>query len=105
MRSNSNSSQPGRLASINVCEGQQVRAGELLATLDASIWQHQLAQAEASLALAVAERERLVNGQRPETREVAEAEVRVAEVRAQQAHGLRADLEAGPVERGVPPGI
>src|SRR2546428_14048476 len=39
----------GRLASIEVTEGDRVRKGDALARLDPTTWSHELAKAEASL--------------------------------------------------------
>lgn len=75
----------GRLEKILVEDGKQVKAGDILASLDGSTWRHELAQAEARLALARVEKEKLLNGQRRETRNVAEAEVKVAGVKSRQA--------------------
>jgi multidrug resistance efflux pump len=76
---------PGRLVSLEVKEGDSVRQGDRLACLDQANWLHELAKAEASLALAQAERERLVNGNRPEVREFAHAQLRLARARAVHA--------------------
>lgn len=75
----------GRVAVIPVEEGQPVEEGDLLAGLDDAIWRQRLAEAEASLELARAERARLVNGAREETLEVARAEARLAAVQVSQA--------------------
>jgi multidrug resistance efflux pump len=75
----------GRVLAVQVQEGDRVRKGDLLARLDDSLWQQELAEAEANLALAKAERERLLNGSRKETRRVSAAEVAVAQVQAKQA--------------------
>lgn len=75
----------GRLESIDVEEGAFVRKGDVLARLHADIWEQRLEEAQAKLALAESERERLQNGARAETREVAVANVAVAEVKVDQA--------------------
>jgi multidrug resistance efflux pump len=75
----------GRIRSIAVAEGQTVAKGEALAALDDALWQQKVCEAEAQLQLAQAERERLVNGARPESREVARAEAKLAYVKVQQA--------------------
>jgi multidrug resistance efflux pump len=74
----------GRVLGVDVQEGDRVSAGQLLARLDAATWQQGLAEAEASLGLARAEKERLQNGQREETRQVFAAEVRVAQIQVEQ---------------------
>jgi HlyD family secretion protein len=71
----------GRLASIEVTEGDRVRKGDTLARLDPTTWSHELAKAEASLALVQAERERLLNGTRKETRAFARAQFHAAQAR------------------------
>lgn len=75
----------GRLLSVGVREGDRVRAGDVIAQLDATTLQCNLLKAEAGLQLAKAEKARLVNGQSQESSEVFAAEVRVAEVRLEQA--------------------
>lgn len=75
----------GRLSSIHVFEGDQVTAGDLLATLDAETWTKKLELAEAKLALATSKRPRLVNAAREETVKVARAEVTKQKVRVAQA--------------------
>jgi HlyD family secretion protein len=75
----------GRLESLEVQEGALVRKGDVLARLDANALEHALAQTQARLDLALAERARLLNGASREARAVAEAEIAVAEVRAEQA--------------------
>lgn len=76
---------PGRLLAVEVAEGDRVEAGAILARLDPTDWDARLAEAEASLAVAEAERERLVNGARPESREVARAMARAATARTEQS--------------------
>ena len=75
----------GRLTSVEVSEGDTVRAGDVLARLDAAQLQHERDQAAANVALAEAERERLVNAERQETRKVARAAVAVAEAKLARA--------------------
>lgn len=70
----------GRLKVLCVSEGDIVRQGETLARLDSEDWERKLTIAEAALELARADRSRLFNGARPETREVAAAQVEVAQV-------------------------
>lgn len=76
---------PGRLLAVDVAEGDRVQAGDILARLDPTDWDARLAEAEASLAVAAAERERLVNGARSESREVARAMARAASARTEQS--------------------
>src|SRR5262249_44164596 len=63
----------GRLDRVLVDEGDHVAAGQVLATLDSSEYRARLASAEARLAIARAEYERLVNGSRPQERREAQA--------------------------------
>lgn len=69
----------GRLQKILVKEGQTVKAGDVLAELDAALQAQQVIQAESQLELTKAEYERLKNAARPETRQVALAQVQVAQ--------------------------
>lgn len=75
----------GRIVSIPVTEGQWVVQGDVCAQLDDAFWRHKLHEAEAALELARAERERLLNGTRAETREVVRAEARLAAVEVRKA--------------------
>ncbi|MDZ4779744.1 MAG: efflux RND transporter periplasmic adaptor subunit [Planctomycetia bacterium] len=53
---------PGRLRRVLVSTGSRVKAGQLVAELDPSAWELQLAEAQARLALARAQRELLLSG-------------------------------------------
>ncbi len=53
---------PGRLRRVLVATGSRVQAGQVLADLDPSAWELQLAEAQARLALARAQRELLLSG-------------------------------------------
>ncbi len=75
----------GRIASISVVEGQSVRTGDVLAALDDALIRQQFAEAEAQLHLAMAERDRLINGTRRETLDIARASVARARVAIEQA--------------------
>jgi HlyD family secretion protein len=75
----------GRLASIEVTEGDFVQKGDTLARLDPTTWNHELAKAEASLALVRAERERLLNGACKEARAFAKAQLHAVQARTDQA--------------------
>lgn len=70
----------GRLLSVEVNEGDRVRAGDLLASLDPSTSQGDLARAKASLARAQAELDLLLAGTREEVRENLRAQSRLAGV-------------------------
>jgi multidrug resistance efflux pump len=63
----------GKVAKILVAEGDQVKAGQLLALIDPKDILAQKAQAEASLATAKANYEQLINGSRPQEIEQARA--------------------------------
>jgi multidrug resistance efflux pump len=80
----------GRLKEIHVQEGDHVQQGDVLAQLDAEVWEHKLAEANARVRLARAERDRLVNGASQQAREVLRAEVRAAEVLVREAEVLLA---------------
>lgn len=69
----------GRLALVAVEEGDVVRAGDVLARLASDEYEAAVRAAEARLALAIAERDRLVNGARPEERREAQAVATQAE--------------------------
>ncbi len=75
----------GRLLSIDVSEGVRIQKGAILARLDDSVLQQDLAQADSRLALANAERKRLVNGASAETRRRVRAEAEVTAVQVEQA--------------------
>ncbi|MGQ0634154.1 MAG: HlyD family secretion protein [Planctomycetaceae bacterium] len=80
----------GRIDAIHVAEGATVEKGDIIAELDARQWQQRVAEAEARLKLSRAERERLVNGERQETRAVLKAEVNAAAVGVREAEALYA---------------
>ena len=75
----------GRIVEINVAEGDAVTEGKLLARLDATLWQHELSKARASLAHAVAEKQRVLAGATLQARERARAQVQAAEAKTLQA--------------------
>jgi len=75
----------GRLKHLYVNEGDHVDQGDVLATLDSETWELRLAEALARLELARSERDRLVNGASPESREVLKSDVRTAEVLVREA--------------------
>jgi HlyD family secretion protein len=76
---------PGRLRTVLVEEGQRVKAGEVIAELEAADYRAQLDAAHARLALARAELERVVNGARREERDEARAAAAQAEAVLSQA--------------------
>lgn len=79
----------GRLAAVLVDQGDEVRAGQVLARLDDNQQRAEVQRAAASLLVARAQHKDARAGTRPE--ELAEAQANVA-----RAQALAADLEAGP---------
>jgi len=75
----------GRLLWLDVAEGDTVSKGRVLARQDTTVLRENFAEAQAQLQLARAERERLVNGAREETRQLARTEAKLAAVRVEQA--------------------
>lgn len=69
----------GRLAALNVTSGQQVKAGDLLATLSNPELAASVGEARSALASAKAERDRVFSGVRPEKVGIAAQEVATAE--------------------------
>jgi multidrug resistance efflux pump len=84
----------GRVATVAVNEGDHVRTGATLFTLDVFDWQQRLAQAQAMLASASAEHARLSAGYRPEERAQARA-------RRDRAAAALEKLNAGPRAREI----
>jgi HlyD family secretion protein len=79
-----------RIAEVKVEEGYRVKRGDVLATLDKSRLEPQVAQAEAQVAAQRHAVERLHNGSRPE--EIAQAKANVASAKADLANAkLRYD--------------
>lgn len=64
----------GRVVDVSVAEGQRVRVGDTLFTLDAFDWQERLAEARAKLAAFQAEHARRRSGYRPQ--EIAQAKAK-----------------------------
>ncbi len=81
----------GRLAELYVDRGEQVKAGDTLARLDSSEQQAQLAQAQGRLAEAEAEYTKMLNGNRSEEINRAQAQLTSAQARV--------DLSAKQLER------
>jgi HlyD family secretion protein len=81
----------GRLAELYVDRGDQVKAGDTLARLDSSEQQAQLAQAQGRLAEAEAEYTKMLNGNRSEEINRAQAQLTSAQARV--------DLSAKQLER------
>lgn len=77
----------GTLASVAVDEGDRVAAGQVLATVEHADAVARVASARAQLALKEAERQRVVNGARPQERLEAAAAVAEADAVMQHATG------------------
>ncbi|URR36460.1 efflux RND transporter periplasmic adaptor subunit [Thermosynechococcus sp. HN-54] len=75
----------GLLAKLYVEQGDQVKAGQIIARMDNRDEQAQLAQAQANLADAIARRDRIVAGNRAEEIAQAQAQVQAAAARARLA--------------------
>ena len=84
----------GRLEEITVEVGDEVKKGRLLARLDATTPERQVAQAEAGLAMARAQLAQVRAGVRPEEIAVAEAGLAAAQAGLKQAQGIVAGAEA-----------
>ncbi|HNP65951.1 MAG TPA: secretion protein HlyD, partial [Woeseiaceae bacterium] len=72
--------QPGRVSVMVFDEGDSVRAGEVMARLDAGPYRDRMAAAEAELGAAKAELGKLQSGNRPQ--EIAQAQERVHQAQA-----------------------
>lgn len=72
--------QPGRVDAMVFDEGDSVRAGEVMARLDATPYREKVAAAEAGLRAAQAELDKLRSGNRPQ--EIAQARERVRQTQA-----------------------
>lgn len=75
----------GRIASITVDEGEKVRAGAILATLDTASIESRIGEADAQVAQARSQLAKLENGNRPQEIGQARARVGVAEAAARNA--------------------
>ncbi|MEL6930902.1 MAG: efflux RND transporter periplasmic adaptor subunit [Cyanobacteria bacterium J06600_6] len=75
----------GRLTALYVEQGDEVRAGQLLAKMDSANLKAELAQAQGELAQAQAEYTRVLNGNRSEAIARAKSQVRSAQARADLA--------------------
>ena len=79
----------GRLKELKVRAGERVEQGDVLAELDADLWEQKFAEAGTMLKLARAERDKLLHETGDEAREAARARLRTAE---SQARDLEAQL-------------
>lgn len=84
----------GRVNALNVTAGQSVTAGQVLATLDTSTLQAQLAQAQATLSSAQAKLAQDQQGTTPTSLAQAEAQVNSAQVSLQNAQTAYNDAVA-----------
>ncbi len=81
----------GRIADLPVEEGQEVQAGEVLARLDDSVLQAQREVLLAQVDLAIAQRDRVAAGVRPELIRQAEGQVAAAQAAVDAARVALAD--------------
>jgi HlyD family secretion protein len=84
----------GRVEEISVEAGDEVKEGQLLARLDATALERQVAQAQAGLATARARLAQVRAGVRPEEIEAAEAGLAAAQAGLKQAQGTLASAQA-----------
>ena len=84
----------GRVEEITVEAGDEVKEGQLLARLDATALERQVAQAQAGLATARARLAQVRAGVRPEEIEAAEAGLAAAQAGLKQAQGTLASAQA-----------
>lgn len=86
---------PGRVSEVLAEMGDMVKAGDVLARLDARQLALQVRQAQAGLALAEAQLDQLRSGPRPEEVAAAEADLRAAEAQVSTADADRDQVESG----------
>ncbi|WP_322489887.1 HlyD family secretion protein [Chloroflexus sp.] len=92
---------PGVVAEVLVAEGDRVKAGDPLVALDARELELQVAQAEASLAQARANYERLTEGATPEEIAAVRAQVAQAQAALRQARGSVTDADIAAAEAAL----
>ncbi|HIC90447.1 MAG TPA: HlyD family efflux transporter periplasmic adaptor subunit [Anaerolineae bacterium] len=85
----------GQLTALTVQEGDEVQAGRVLAKLDSNQLASNAAQADATLAAAQADLERLKAGARPQQLRAAQAAVDAATARLRQAQASLRAAQAG----------
>ncbi|OIO45818.1 MAG: hypothetical protein AUJ28_03570 [Parcubacteria group bacterium CG1_02_37_51] len=86
----------GRINKINIAVGDEVRAGQTLAQLNTATVSADVANAQANLAAANAELERIMAGSSAEDRAISEQQVTQAELNLEQAYN---DLQSTEGER------
>jgi multidrug efflux pump subunit AcrA (membrane-fusion protein) len=82
----------GRIGSVNVKEGDTVKKGEILASLDAQNIRGSLTQAQAAYAAAEANYQKIINGATGSAIDVAKAALNTAQVNLDQATATQATL-------------
>lgn len=92
----------GQIARIAVTEGQKVAAGDVLVELDRRIEAAQLAAAEADVAAARADLDRVLRGTRTEELRAARAETEGARARATLARGVAERTERAAAAGALP---
>jgi len=93
----------GRIAEVLVEEGAEVKKGEIIARLDTSLIEPQVAQAEATVAAQAAMVAKLHNGSRPE--EIAQAEANVDAARASARNAELSYDRAVQLREGTSPAV
>ena len=88
----------GRVQSVAVAEGDEVQPGDTLVALETGILEAGVAQAQAALDAAQAQRALIVAGPRPGDVAAAQAQVQAAEARVAQATAQRNQLTARATE-------
>ncbi len=92
---------PGRISSVKVKEGDEVRAGDVLVELDREIEAAAVASAKAEVASAKADLDRALHGQRWEDRAAAQAEAEAAAMRSEQSRAILERLRKAQAGGGV----
>lgn len=93
----------GRIASVEVKEGQHIEKDAVLVTLDASVERAALAAAEADLQIANADMSRTLHGQRREDVDAAVEEATAARARAEQSKAAFERVKALAAKGGATP--
>ena len=91
----------GQVVEVAVEEGMAVRAGDVLARLDSALLDADVARAEAALAIAQANLDRVRSGPRPQEIEQARRNLAAANARVAEAAARREDVAAGASEAEI----